>query len=123
MAVLSVADLAAYYEGDLPARPDWLSMLIGRAERRLEQLVPGVTLAVASGAVDADLYLDAVAEAVLRVVRNPSNTRTRTLTDGPHSRSETSGWDSAGEGLFFTDAELAGLTPGATGDAFEIRLG
>lgn len=68
---LTPTDLEDYFEQDLPADIGWLQKLIDRAVRELTALCPTLLTRIEQGKVDRELVVDVIAEAVLRVVRNP----------------------------------------------------
>lgn len=64
--------LVPYYEGEL--REDkhaWYQKKIDEAVRLLLERTPGLRQRLAAGKVDREFMLDKIANAVLRVVRNP----------------------------------------------------
>ncbi len=80
---------------------------IGAASRLLRRLVPSVDDRVDSGDLDADLVSDVVAEAVIRVMKNPDGIRQVSYDD----YSETRDREVSAGLLQFLDSELALLQP------------
>ena len=60
------------YEGTIDESQErWFSKTVDRAVRKLIQVAPGIEDRIASGVLDPEFVRDKVADAVLRVVRNP----------------------------------------------------
>lgn len=68
---LTPTDLEDYFEGDLPNDNGWLQKQIDKAVRELFVLCPALPTRLEQRKVDKELVVDVIAEAVLRVVRNP----------------------------------------------------
>lgn len=68
---LTPADIEDYFEQPLPANLDWVQKIIDRAVRALYALCQRIDERIASGELDPESVTDVVADAVLRVIRNP----------------------------------------------------
>lgn len=76
---LTPKDLEGYYDGDLTRLDQtWLQKQIDIAVREIFHLCPRLPERLAQRKVERELVIDVVAEAVLRVVRNPSGLRSET---------------------------------------------
>lgn len=94
--------VAEQYEGDLPDEL-WVERLIERAERRLIAERPSIPARVAAGTLPVDNVRDAVASAVLRVVRNPHGI----ITESEGSYSYSLDRAAAAAVVYFTGDDLA----------------
>lgn len=118
----STADIEARWRPLTSAETPVATTRLEDAWRLLKRLVPTLETRMAS---DADLEADAVqalAEAVMRVLRNPEGIRRGTVQVDDASRSYE--YDSGdGDSLYFTDeqiAALSGSTVTVTARAFSV---
>lgn len=104
-------DVAAAYEGDiteaLSARVDYL---IRAVSARLTATIPALSGWVAGGQVDPDIAADVVVKAVLRQLRNPDGSVTRSQSLGEYSTSASYDKGTAASGMFDA-ADLTLLHP------------
>ncbi len=92
--------------------------LIGAASRRLRLLVPSVDDRITAGTLDAALVSDIVADAVIRVMKNPDGVRSYTIDDFTETRDR----DLSAGLLQFLDSEIELLQPsGESSAAFTIH--
>lgn len=118
------AHVGTLYELPITGREGHVTALIGMAERRLAKLVPRLAERIGSGAVDIEDVRDAVAQAVIRYLRNPQGLTQSSITEGAWTRSSSyaaAAASQAGTGITFTEDELDALRPaGATPDGFGV---
>lgn len=112
----SVGDVAALYEGTLPARTQ---SLLDRAERELTRRVRDLLARLGlpnddPDRIDQGLVKDILVDAVIRVLRNPKGFAYE--RDGDYGYGYGSENVKAAGGIVFTDAELEQLR-GVLGDA------
>lgn len=121
MLYANAQDVAAAYEGDITeavsTRVDYLLMTVSA---RLTATIPALPGWLAGGQVDADIAADVVVKAVLRQLRNPDGSVTRSQSVDGFSVSTSYSRSNPGGGLF-EPQELALLRP-AAGPSGPIRM-
>lgn len=124
MDYANAQDVADAYEADIPeaatARVDYL---LRSTSARLTAAIPALPGWVTGGQVDAELARDVVVKAVMRQLRNPtetSQTQTQSQSAGPYSTSVTYRQGSTGASLF-DPADLRLLQP-ASSPSGPIRM-
>lgn len=102
----------AMYEASLVGREDYVTTLIGVAERKLAREVDDLESRLGAGSLDVEDVRDVVAQAVIRYIRNPGGLTQSSITEGPFTRSNSyaaAAAAQAGTGISFTEDELDGL--------------
>jgi hypothetical protein len=114
MLYATAPDVAEAYEGDLPdawsARVDYL---VRTTNARLTAMIPALPGWVNGGQVDADLAAAAVVNAVLRQLRNPEGSVTRSQSVDGFTISTSYDRGVARNAGVFDPADLALLHPAA----------
>ena len=121
MPYATVDDLRLVYEGEiLTSEEPRVTELIAATERRLDALVPNLTVRIASGGVTAGQVKDVVRDATLRRLRNPEGYISETAGDYSYRLGAAA---AAGGGPLapFSAAEIAMLR-GGSGAPRAIRV-
>lgn len=94
---------------------------IGDVEAQVEQRLPTLADQIVAGNPSAVVVKAVVANAVIRVLRNPEGLRQRQFSIDDYSESATVDNVLSAGLLYLTDDEWNLLSPGSSGDAFTIR--
>lgn len=113
-------DVVDAYEGDIAAASTRVSYLLDTVSARLTATIPALPRWIDEGRVDAQLARSVVVEAVLRQLRNPDGTVTKSQSVDGFSVSASYGRNVPTVGLFEA-AELALLRP-ASSPSGPIRM-
>lgn len=113
-------DVADAYEGEIVATSTRVSYLLNTVSARLTATIPALPRWIESGQVDAQLVRSVVVEAVLRQLRNPDGTVTKSQSVDGFSVSASYSRNVPTVGLFEA-AELALLRP-ASSPSGPIRM-
>lgn len=105
------ADVAARWRPLTTAEQERAGVRLGDASSLLRTLVPGIDQRIADDPALARVAMAAVVDAVVRFLQNPDGAKQLQETIGPRSYGMT--FDGRPSGIFFTEAELAALRPGA----------
>jgi hypothetical protein len=106
----AIGDVVGQFGALTPAQEGLTGWLLRAASKMVRARFPNIDAQLAGGTLDRDVVALAVANMVLRVLRNPGGLRSETV--GPFSRS----WDTrvAAGLLVITDEEAAMFTPVVT---------
>lgn len=108
-------DVADAYEGDIPAAwSERVDYLLRITSARLTAMIPALPGWVSGGQVDPDLAAAAVVNAVLRQLRNPEGSVTRSQSVDGFTISTSYDRGGARKAGIFDPADLALLQPAAS---------
>lgn len=121
-----VEDITRRHYAPVPdAKLGWVDSLIEDAEGVLVDVIPSLADRVTAGEVSAATVQRIVAQAVLRVMRNPEGLTQFARTTGPYTSSGSRPAASALAEVWFRPDEIAALSPADTASSIvrSARLG